>query len=72
MQVCEAEASTSSVRSEAETLVRQVEATWRARADKLLRQKEAQLREEMDGLQQEWNKERKVRELRQGAGSGGR
>ncbi|ROT79892.1 hypothetical protein C7M84_001370 [Penaeus vannamei] len=42
-----------------EAHIKEVEATWKSRAEKMVRQREMQLQEEMDGLSQEWNKERR-------------
>jgi len=45
----------------AETLVRQVETVWREKAKLMTRSKEKELKKQMSDLQQDWNKERKVR-----------
>ncbi|CAL4129224.1 unnamed protein product [Meganyctiphanes norvegica] len=49
----------ASLQLQHEAHMKQVEATWRARAEKMVKQREGQLQEEMDGLSEEWNKERK-------------
>lgn len=51
----------ASLRQQHEAQVKEVESAWQARAEKMARQRETQKQEEMDGLTQEWNKERRVR-----------
>ncbi|KAK3877548.1 hypothetical protein Pcinc_017735 [Petrolisthes cinctipes] len=49
----------AALRRQHEVQVKEVEAAWQARAEKMARQREAHKQEEMDGLTQEWNKERR-------------
>ncbi|KAK7067291.1 hypothetical protein SK128_004513, partial [Halocaridina rubra] len=49
----------ASLNSQHEVHMKEVEATWKARAEKMVKQKETQLQEEMNGLMNEWNKERR-------------
>ncbi|XP_071552808.1 uncharacterized protein [Panulirus ornatus] len=49
----------ASLNAQHEVHIKEVEATWKARAEKMVQHRELQLQEEMDGLTQEWNKERR-------------
>lgn len=49
----------ASLNSQHEAHIKEVESTWKARAEKMVRQRETQLQDEMDGLVENWNKERR-------------
>ena len=48
-----------------EVYIKEIETTWKARAEKMVKQREGQLQQEMDGLTQEWTRERRVRHYTQ-------
>lgn len=47
------------LKSQHEVHIKEVEATWKARTEKMVKQRESQLQQDMDGLKQDWNKERR-------------
>lgn len=51
------------LKAQHEAHIKELEASWKTQAEKMVQQRESQLQEEMNGLTQEWTKERRVRLL---------
>lgn len=61
--VLQYEEQLAELKAQHEAHIKELEATWKTQAEKMVQHRESQLQEEMNGLTQEWTKERRVRLL---------
>ncbi|XP_045127980.1 golgin subfamily A member 4-like isoform X15 [Portunus trituberculatus] len=47
------------MKAQNEVHVKEIEATWKSRAEKMVKQREGEMQQEMNGLKQDWTKERR-------------